>query len=45
MIFKGAILYSPPFDVLKSEYVDEVFKFHLCARCYDIVMEFIDKDK
>ncbi len=38
---KGAVLFSPPIDFTSSDNVDTVQKFHLCAECFEIVMDLI----
>ena len=47
LIRPGGILFSPPLDDRsigdKHEYLDSVFKFHLCLECYNKVFSFISK--
>lgn len=44
LIRPGAILISPPTNISvgdKHEYLDSVFKFHLCLECYNKTFSFI----
>lgn len=37
---KGGILFSPPSET-SSDNVDQVSKFHLCQKCFNVTIEFI----